>query len=329
MRSIRLPFITLFAALLAITTASISAGDDRAVELLIAARAALGGPKLDAVTALEATGEYRRMLGEREMDGDVKIELAVPDRIKRTEEMGFPGGPTITRVTALNGSEYWDETSNRGGGGRFMSRMGGAGEGQGRTISEADRERFRQFQQRRLTNDLHRLMLVWLVRTDAPVTYVGTAEASDGKADVLDVKIDPQADPVRLYLDAQTHQPLMISYKGVMPRFGARRQGGPGRRMGGPGAGGDAAPSQAPEGTPRAGAGADSAGQPPTEPRRREPPQEVTFEVRLADYKKVDGVLLPHTMTQSVDGKPTEELTFEHFNINPSFDQDTFVKKSK
>jgi hypothetical protein len=168
---------------------------------------------------------------------------------------------------------------------------------------------------------------------------VGTAEASDGKADVLDVKIDDQGSPLRLYLDAQTHQPLMVSYTGVMPRFNMRRQGGPNRRTERPegsprGGSADAPSSPAAEPPPQAGGGSDGAGQAPgggtpDGPRRREPPQQVTFEVRLADYKKVDGVLLPHAMTQSVDGKPTEELTIASYKINPKFDQDTFVKKSR
>jgi hypothetical protein len=334
MRSIWLSAATLLVSL-SVATVHGSPANDQAAELLIAARAALGGPKLDAVTAIKATGEYRRMMGEREIDGDVTIELAVPDRLKRTEEMGFPGGPTFTRVMAVNGQDFWEDTTNRGGGGgRFMMRMGG--DGQAQAPSDADRERFRQMQQRRLTSELHRLMLIWLMRTDAPVTYVGTAEASDGKADVLDVKIDEQQPPLRLYLDSQTHVPLMVSYTGVMPRFNFRRAGRPDR----PGARPEAAPGSATDAPPSSAPPAPSTGtaqgegvqgggdQASGEPRRREP-QQVTFEVRLADYKKVDGVLLPHLMTQSVNGKPTEELTIAGYKINPKFDQDAFVKKSR
>jgi hypothetical protein len=336
MRSIRLLLSTLVVSIaIAGAAAYGSPGEDQAAELLVAARAALGGPRLDAVTTLKATGEYRRMLGEREIDGDVTIELAAPDRMKRTEQMGFPGGPTMTRIVALNGTEYWDDVTNQGGG-RFMQRMGADGGRQGRSITEADRERFRQMQQRRLTNDLHRLMVVWLMRTDAPVTYVGTAEASDGKADVLDVAIDAQGPPLRLYLDAQTHVPLMVSYKGVLPRFNMRRTGGPESRSRSEGAGatGSNAPTPpAPDAPPQAGPGPDASSQagatPPDPARPREPPQQVTFELRLSDYKKVDGVLLPHLMTQSVDGKVTEELTIDSYKINPKFDQDTFVKKSR
>jgi len=58
-----------------------------------------------------------------------------------------------------------------------------------------------------------------------------------------------------------------------------------------------------------------------------EPPQEVTFEMRLADYKKVDGVMLPHTITQSVDGKATEEWTITQYKVNPKMKPETFVKK--
>ena len=60
---------------------------------------------------------------------------------------------------------------------------------------------------------------------------------------------------------------------------------------------------------------------------RKEPPQEVTYEVHFADYKKVDGVMLPHTITQSVDGKATEEWTIAQYKVNPKLKPETFVKK--
>ena len=63
------------------------------------------------------------------------------------------------------------------------------------------------------------------------------------------------------------------------------------------------------------------------EEARRQPPQEVTFEVRLEDYKDVNGVMLPHLITQSVNGKPTEEWTISEYKVNPTFKPDAFTKK--
>ena len=317
---------------------TMAADDSQAAELLIAARVALGGEKVDAVKTLSATGDFRRMLGDREMTGETTIELMPPDKLKRTDDMGFPGGPSFSRIVALNAGEFWEDSTNRGGGG-FMARMagpggpGGAAGANGQGPTEEDRARFRQMQQRRLEGDLRRYLLVWLMRTDAPVTYVGTAEATDGKADVLEVKPEG-VPPMRLFLDQQSHLPLMLSYKGTLPRFFMQRRettsnGAP--PAGSPPAGGPPANAPGPGGP---NAGPQAGGQPPAPPspeeiRRRmaEPPQEVTFELRLADYKKIDGVMLPHTLTQSVDGKATEEWTITQYKVNPKMKPDTFVKK--
>jgi hypothetical protein len=334
--------LLLAAATLATTAPTMAADDNQAGELLIAARVALGGEKVDAVKALSANGDFRRLLGDREMTGETTIELMPPDKLKRTDDMGFAGGPSFSRVVAINGTEFWEDSTNRGGGG-FMARAAGAGgqggpggaNGQGPT--EEERARFRQMQQRRLEGDLRRYMLVWLMRTDAPVSYVGTAEAADGKADVLEVKPEG-VPPMRLFLDQQTHLPLMLSYKGMLPRFFMQRREttnndapSSGSNPGGPPAG--APPGNAP-GPAGPNAGPQAGGQPPAPPspeeiRRRmaEPPQEVTFEMRLADYKKVDGVMLPHTITQSVDGKATEEWTITQYKVNPKMKPETFVKK--
>ena len=122
---------------------------------------------------------------------------------------------------------------------------------------------------------------------------------------------------MRLFLDQRTHLPLMLTYEGVQPRFNMRR-GAPGA-AGGPG----------PQTAPSAGAPQSSpAGAAPDETRRRpEPPQQVTFEIRYEDYKSVNGVMLPHLMTQSVNGKPTEEWTISEYKVNPTFKPDTFTKK--
>jgi len=49
--------------------------------------------------------------------------------------------------------------------------------------------------------------------------------------------------------------------------------------------------------------------------------------VYLDDYKSVDGVMLPHHWARSIDGKPTEEMTFKTIKINPAFKADTFTAK--
>jgi hypothetical protein len=279
--------------------------DAKAEEILNAARAALGGgDALAKVQSATVTGSSRRVMGEREFSSDVTLDLLFPDKFKRTEEMSFgQGGPSVTRVSAVNGAEVWDDGTNRGGGG-FMMRMGGPGGGPGapggpggagREPSEEERARFKQFQERRMKSERARYSLIWFLKSDAPVTYGGVAEAPDGKADVLEIKPEGAA-PMKLFIDQASHKPLMLTYEGVLPRMIMRGQG------------------QRP--TPEE-----------IEKMRNEPPQQVTYEVHFSEYKTVDGVLLPHLISQSVNGNVSEEFTVEKYKLNAPLKPADFAKK--
>jgi hypothetical protein len=300
MQLFRVVMVSALVGLLSCAAPVAAHAQDKAEELLAAARGALGGEKLAAVKGLSVTGEFRRLMGERELNGEVTVDLAAPDQIRRVEEMGIPGGPAFIRTTGLSAGEYWEDTTSRGGGGGFMRFMGQGGQGgpggPGGQVTEEDRERFRQMAQRRLEGEMRRLMLGFLLRTDAPVTYAGTAQAEDGTAEVLEI-LPPQGRPMRLFLDQRTHLPLMLTYEASVPRMMTRQAGGP-----------------PPD---------------PEEIRRRmqEPPQQATFEMRFAEYKSVNGVMLPHLVTQSTQGRPTEEWTISRIRVNPSFKPDTFTKK--
>ena len=282
------PTATVLALAIALMPAAPQAAD-RAEELLARARAELGGEQLATVTALSARGEFRRLFGEREITGDLTIDLAVPDRIRRTEEMGVAGGPSMTRTVALNRGEFWEDMTNRGGG-FFRMAPGGAGGPRGpggREITEEDRARFREMQKRRLEGELRRYLLVWLLRTDAPVKHGGRAEAEDGSAEVLEVDTDGLG-PMRLFLDEQSMQPLMLTYEGFRPRVRMMR---------------------------------------PRRPAPNEPARRVTFELRFDDYREVDGIRLPHRLTTSIEGEPTEEWTIDRYKVNPSFKASHFEER--
>ena len=51
----------------------------------------------------------------------------------------------------------------------------------------------------------------------------------------------------------------------------------------------------------------------------------VEFRVYYADYQPVDVVMLPHRIQSSVDGKPTEEITFEKVKVNQKIDPKRFA----
>jgi len=123
---------------------------------------------------------------------------------------------------------------------------------------------------------------------------------NEGRAEIVDAK-GPGNFAARIFLDQKSHRPLMLQYRGVAPRVMIQTRQGPPP---------DAARDQHAE----PGAGGST---PP-------PPQLVDITLFLDDYKPVDGVLLPHHLSRSIDGKPTEEMTFKTIKINPAFRPDTF-----
>jgi hypothetical protein len=266
----------------------------KAASVLAAARAALGGEeKLRGVKTLQAAGEFRRSMGEMQMEGELELLVEAPDKLRRNEAIGMPGGATMVRTEVLNGEEVWEDSSQRGGmGGHMQMVFRGPG---GREMTE---EQMNQMRRQVRRADLARYMLAWLLTTDGFVTHAGVAEAPDGKADVIEVK-PAEGAAMRLFIDQQTHMPLMLTWQGPQPRVMTRRVA--------PGA------PPSPETLAR---DAEAAG----------PPPQASFELRFDDYRKVDGVQLPHQISRAVNGTVNEEWTVKSYKINQSFKSNTFTK---
>jgi outer membrane lipoprotein-sorting protein len=286
---------------------------EKGATLLAEARKALGGDdKLRAIKTVQAGGTFKRTAGNNTLEGDFELFIEQPSRYRRNETTGNAGGPIGERVEVLNGTDVWEEISNGFPGGRFggFGRGGfGGGGGQGRAgggreggqadggragAPAIDPERLREAQRRQRQNELARLMLIWFLTTDAPVAWVGTAQAPDGTADVIEVK--PAEGPAtRVFLDSTTHMPLMTTTTG----FG----GGRGRRGGG---------------ADGRGGGADG--------RAAGPPNPITIETHLSEFKTVGGLKLPHLITRGVNGQTNEEWEFKNYRINPNLKPNTFTK---
>jgi hypothetical protein len=146
----------------------------------------------------------------------------------------------------------------------------------------------------------------------------------DEKADVLEFKTADDT-ITRLFLDIETHQPLMMTYSGPAPRGGGQGrqgQGGGNRRGGGDGAAG--APGGAPPAAaPPAGAAASTA---PQGARAGAPGQPVTIEMYFGDYKAEGGVKIPRHITREINGEIQEEFRIKSIKLNPNFKATTFVQ---
>jgi hypothetical protein len=269
------------------------AGDAKAEQLMAQARAALGGEKnLSKVQGLTATGTYQRTTADRQVGGDVTIDLQLPDKLLRTESMSPMGDILIVTGQGLNGDRLLRNQRTLNGPPGVVIRTPSAPTGDAEVQAV-----------RNARADLARTALAFLLASPAslPLEFSagGEAESDEGKADVVDAKGAGNF-AARILLDQKTHRPLMLIYRGVAPRMVIQTQQGP----------------------PEGGRGG------PTHDMPDAPaPQIVDITLYLDDYKAVDGVMVPHHMARSIDGKPTEETTFKTIKLNPAFKPDTFAAK--
>ena len=262
------------------------------------ARRGLGGQeKLSVVKTLDVRGDFKRAMGPVNMEGELQVRIELPDKLRRDEDFSVPGGgPNVERTEVLNGTRIWDENSGRGG---FVTRFGrgdgrGGGPGRGAGRAPVDPAAFEDAQRRAHRIELSRFALVWLLATDAPATWIGTAESPDGKADVLEVAFGGDGPLTRLFLDQISHMPLMITWEGREPQVFVRRGQGRGTADG--------------------------------PPERLSEAAQATLRMTLGEYKTVDGIKLPHRMTRGINDMTIEEWTIGSYRINPSFKTDVFTK---
>jgi hypothetical protein len=101
------------------------AAKSRAQEVLKQAREALGGEaNLATIKSLQANGDFKTLQAGREVKGNFKIELLMPDKFMRTATM-IMGPMEMTRIEAITGAQAWTETK------RSMNALGGMVGGEG------------------------------------------------------------------------------------------------------------------------------------------------------------------------------------------------------
>lgn len=300
------------------------AAQDRVAGVLADAKKALGGEdKVAALKGLTAEGPFRRSMGGRDMEGVMSLTIVRPDKMRRVEEIamgGMVGGPMVERTSVLAGNTAWDDTANRGGmgGGMRIEMRTGPGPGAGGPggATPLTEEQLNEARVRRARVQLHRWMAALVTEGPQAWTDAGVAESPDGKADVLETK-EETGRVLRLFIDQATHLPLMVQYQDPKPMVmiagGPGGPGGPGRGPGGPGG---PPPQMTPEEMQKR-----------VEEMRKNPPALGTYAMHLSDYKKVDGVMLPHKIDVSLDGQPNEEWTVEKYKVNPTIKADTWEKK--
>jgi hypothetical protein len=308
----------------------------RAAEILALARKAIGGKTLDALKTFSVETSLQRNIADRQINSDVEIVLDLPDKYLRQEIAG--GGMMLAGggVTGFSGERSLQQPGSAAPGGGMVIRMGGPG---GVTNAPGEKPTPEQVEQmnrvlvRSGQTEASRLMLGWFATAHPAVrveyTYAGDAESPDGKAYVIDVK---NADnfTARLFIDQQTHLPLMVTYKGPQPRM--MTSGGPmttAAASGGHGApAGGHVVTRAAGGTEEERRKAQADAEKQIQEMQRQPPVMADYQLFFEDWRDTDGVKFPFKMRRAMAGTTTEEWTVNKVKVNPKVDPKRFAGAS-
>ena len=327
--------------------------DAKAASVMADLRKALGGEqKIAAMKGLSLRADYRRemsagpggggtmtfvMMGgpgggtssSQQATGKIEIDLDLPNNYLRTD-IGSAAF-AMTRTEGFESARPFLEVVPNSPGMRIQV-----------DNPATDPARAKAALKRSQT-DLARLFLGLTGGTQpgfaAMYAYGGQAESPDGKAEIIDVT-GPDDFKCRLFVDAETHLPLMLSYMEPEARMVMRtvgREGGSGRAAG-PGSVVTTSGAAAPPATAPAPNSASGGHNPPpglTQEQRDEiakqmreaeatPPKLVEYRLFFSDYRKVDGVSLPFRIARGLGSKTTEEWDVTSYKVNPTFKADRF-----
>ncbi|MBA3767417.1 MAG: hypothetical protein H0W99_10585 [Acidobacteria bacterium] len=229
----------------------------------------------------------------------------LPDKFQRSESWLVGGlGSNVIMSRTLSGGESWTDNSAPSGGIIFMR------DGQAEKPTKEQMEQMQKRQTGQMRAEFARYMLVLLLNApndfNVQYNYAGEAVAEDGRADVIDAS-GAAGFAARLFLNKETHLPLMLSYRAPKMRMMTVS-----RSIGHQG-------------------GADAVKEARDKMSKETPPsgkaEEVEYQMRFEDYRKVGSLLLPHRITQSMNGELNEEWEITSYEINPQFKADKFQKK--
>jgi hypothetical protein len=321
---------------------------ETATKILAETRKALGGDKQAAIKSFVATGRTKRVSGENLVPVEFEIDVELPDKYVRKDEI--PAQETAPSSNGFNGDNLIQipppapppaaapaapPAARSAGPAGDAASAGGppSGTAPGRPGGPALTPQQMQEAQRKarvvtLKQDYARLMLgLFGMSTDAyPLTfsYVGQAEAPQGKADVINVTGAGNF-TARLFVMGDSHLPIMLSW--TMPATPANvvltTPGQPKPASLPPGAIVVEGPAPL-----TAGASKDQqdAYNKAVTTARQQAIAGKTIENRLyfSDYRDTEGLQFPYRLRRAIGVDTTEETTFDRFRLNAKIDAKKF-----
>jgi hypothetical protein len=248
--------------------------------------------------------------------------MELPDKFVKREVIAQLGATQVSRRSGFNGADLIEEVDTppaMGGARMMMMRPGTAMAGGEATPEQLATQRQALLLGARRDFTRFALGMFGAGSPAYPVefAYAGPAESPDGKAHVLEVTA-ADGFRARLFVDATTHLPLMLTWMDKEPLVMRRGPGDGSMRV----MSADGGHRPSPEEIERVRKDAEQQMR-EAEANRR------TVEYRLfyGEYKTVNGVRVPSKIQRMIDGLPTEELSLDSIKINGTLTGDTFKSK--
>ncbi len=308
----------------------------RAETVLKQTREALGGEaNLAAVKSMAINGEFRALISGREVKGDLKIEILLPDKYQRTIKTNM-GQMWLIRVDTANGAVAWRDTkreaamagggadaggggfgggapglgggpaSTGGGGGGFGGgggggRGGGGGGGGGGGFGGPGGGNANSGIVGEASPEVQKQIKEDYSRYLIMVLMGATSGASfdyiyDRELDAKEGKVDV----IRVTGNDDFVAWLMVDQNTHRPRMMVYR--------------GLAARQPRPQGTTIVGEGNDE-------------PKVLDYQIFLGDYRQEGSVWLPHQIVRAANNQPQEEWKLTKVKLNPDIKANKFEKK--
>lgn len=318
-----------------------SANGTRALELIKQARTVMGGEDaLKTLQSLAISGTSRRTFQDQngqaqERSGKIQLYLALSGKF--VEKASVKLDPTAEGVAHGDRVIVFKRAPAKGSGAGDQSQESGAG---GVAAGQPGKRVMRLRLDDHMPAAAHPMgiapvhfLLTSILGAPAPFpveySYAGETQTEAGNAaDIIEAKY-PGGLLVRLLLDKHTHLPLSLAYRTLMPPVGAgnvimfrnrigKEGKGEGVVMPAPEAGHVEVPDVLIEHPEIEEEEIRIEGNPSPEKfqKRLPPPQEVEAQVSFSDYRVVNGILLPHHITQTLSNKASETWEVEKYEIN-------------